>query len=937
MLMPPILTPVEIGPKWASTRAFFATLAAESPIVKSAIMAFAAMQMQRSGLGNDMAKADWRPFVSKTTFSAPERRLISWMRLLDARAVSTAGGEGLFLADTDETIFDASPAANPGSDPDTSDTEIEEILFDVLYHPGIMFYQKVQSFAGRITRIDPWRRTRGTVQDETEVMAIAAQISKDLHALYGQRPALMDHAVAGNLTEKHIAKNLAGALTRSFRTYLANYYASFIHLHRVAYVQYPKTKDVINAIMNIKRLTHLMAQADESLPVNVLWPLMMWGCEEDDLEERRWIIEAIRSLESIATNAKATADLLEEVQRRQDEGKRRVDRSGCKACRERHIKCVKLRDSEKCKYCTERKKPCIRGNAFRFRPVTAVKFNAGEDIGSAEQSLEFQVGQQWVDIPSSLHFVEPNKDSGDEEEYEAGPESEANPESTPNTLNVASKARRQNSNLNRVSSESQLATTYGDLTTFVDLPTSEFNDTSELPSIHEVLNTQVPPSLIGVTSGTSNSAPHSIRAVSSISQIVNTNWQASPGSLQRLSQSPSLSKKSPFGSINNNHSPYNSTAFSPSSAPTLRWPVNNAHEARLLHHYLFFCTSWIDVCDSRRHFATEVPKRAAHFPVILNGILGVAARHSWLMGKAVEDVSQPYVDQCLQALIVALEDPLAHWDENFLIAVILLRLHEEMGDADEHCHHLGTARILNSISSFAADGGLRESASWVSLRQHIYVSLTTQKPLNLSLDNYRHSAVFSEFDDESWANRIIFLFAVVLQTVFGGTNNGSENISRETWKELNDEVEEWERTKPWTFSAFHVEPDAGDKFEASWPELLCPQGIVAVGLQYYHLCKILLTIYSPNASLVGLAGVRARKSTDAAVRKHMRITIGYGVSNSHCGNAMFQGSHILSACGAYIIDPREQQACVEYLEQLQRLIGWRTDGVLRDLREQWAF
>ncbi|CAN9363382.1 unnamed protein product [Alternaria alternata] len=890
MLMPPILTPVEIGPKWASTRAFFATLAAESPIVKSAIIAFAAMQMQRSGLGNDVAKADWRPLyeiatrqvssrlaktrvvedsnlrhmlaalflltytdlltemlprahanlreaymlikgADKIKFSVPERRLISWLRLLDARAISTAGGEGLFLADTDETIFDASPAANPGSEPDTPDTEIEEILFDVLYHPGIIFYQKVQSFAGRITRIDPWHRTRGTVQDETEVMAIAAQISKDLHALYGQRPALMDHAVAGNLTEKHLAKNLAGALTRSFRTYLANYHASFIHLHRVAYVQYPKTRDVISAIASIKRLTHLMAQTDESLPVNVLWPLLMWGCEEDDNEERRWIIDAIRGLESIATNAKATADLLEEVQRRQDEGKRRVD-------------------------------PCVRGNAFRFRPVTAVKFNAGEDIGSAEQSLEFRVGQQWVDIPSScayapgpiqlqwliksgvVHFVEPNKDSGDEEEYEAVPEGEANPESTSNDVDVTSNVRRPDQSLDGVSSESQLTSSYRDVNPFATVPIPEFDDTSDLPSIHDVLT-------------------------------------------------------------------------------------------RLFHHYLFFCTSWIDVCDPRRHFAVEVPKRAAHFPVILNGILGVAARHCWLMGKAA-DVSQPYIDQCLQALIVALEDPLAHWDENFLIAVILLRLHEEMGESDEHCHHLGTARILNSISSFAADGGLRESASWVSLRQHIYVSLTTQKPLNLSLDNYRHSAVFSEFDDESWANRIIFLFANVLQAVFGGSNNGSENVSRETWKDLSDEVDEWERTKPWTFSAFHVEPDAGDRFEGSWPEQLCPSGVVAVGLQYYHLCKILLTIYSPNASLVGLAGVRARKSTDAAIRKHMRITIGYGVSNSHCGNAMFQGSHILSACGAYIIDPREQQACVEYLEQLQKLIGWRTDGVLRDLREQWT-
>ncbi|EDU41761.1 Fungal-trans-2 domain containing protein [Pyrenophora tritici-repentis] len=388
MLMPPILTPVEVGPKWASTRAFFGTMATESPLVKSAIVAFAAMQMQRNEMGDEAGKVDWRPLydhaarqlssrlakirvsgdgesakselryilasiflltytdllmetlprahanlreaysliqnANKTTFSTSDRRLISWIRLLDARAVSTAGGEGLFLADTDESLFDASPAANPSSETDTSDTEVEEILFDVLYHPGIVFYQKTQSFAGRITKLDPWHRSRGTVQDETEVMAFGAQISKDLHELYNQRPALMDHAVAGDL-EKSLAKNLAGALARSFRTYLANYYASFLHLHRVAYVQYPRTKDVDIAIANIRRLCHLMIQTDESLPVNVLWPLLMWGCEEEDGDERRWITKAIRSLEGIATNAKATADLLLEVQRRQDEGNTRVD------------------------------------------------------------------------------------------------------------------------------------------------------------------------------------------------------------------------------------------------------------------------------------------------------------------------------------------------------------------------------------------------------------------------------------------------------------------------------------------------------------------------------------------------------------------------------------------------------------------------------------
>lgn len=62
MLMPPILTPVEIGPKWASTRAFFGMMAGESAIARSAIMAFAAMQMQRSGLVTDPnMKVDWKP------------------------------------------------------------------------------------------------------------------------------------------------------------------------------------------------------------------------------------------------------------------------------------------------------------------------------------------------------------------------------------------------------------------------------------------------------------------------------------------------------------------------------------------------------------------------------------------------------------------------------------------------------------------------------------------------------------------------------------------------------------------------------------------------------------------------------------------------------------------------------------------------------------
>jgi hypothetical protein len=68
----------------------------------------------------------------------------------------------------------------------------------------------VQSFMGRVSENDPWHRTRGTVEDENEVMTTAMCITHDLHQLYIQHPALMDHAVAGNLTEKHLSKNVSG-------------------------------------------------------------------------------------------------------------------------------------------------------------------------------------------------------------------------------------------------------------------------------------------------------------------------------------------------------------------------------------------------------------------------------------------------------------------------------------------------------------------------------------------------------------------------------------------------------------------------------------------------------------------------------------------------------------------------------------------------------
>jgi hypothetical protein len=161
-----------------------------------------------------------------------EKCLVSWLRLLDGRAVS-AGGEGLFLDEDDNNI-----PPDMESPPNTVDGGLENaetILEDVLTRPASSFFQKVQSFMGRISRIDPWHRSRGTVDDETEVMIIAQKISKDIKALWHQRPPLMDHAIACKLVAPLLSPSLANTLSRALMVCYANYHASFVHLHRVAY------------------------------------------------------------------------------------------------------------------------------------------------------------------------------------------------------------------------------------------------------------------------------------------------------------------------------------------------------------------------------------------------------------------------------------------------------------------------------------------------------------------------------------------------------------------------------------------------------------------------------------------------------------------------------------------------------------------------------
>lgn len=612
-------------------------------------------------------------------------------------------------------------------------------------------------------------------------------------------------------------------------------------------------------------------------------------------------------------------------------------RTGCQPCRERHIKCVRKTEADRCEKCEESRRECFDTSVYRFKPVRTVH-RERKATQSRQRHLACDPAQIWVDVPPSLDFVHAGGHGAVADEDPSFATSEE-------TAPIA------RSDLNDGTTELSKNT-----------PGS-----SQARPIEQPLSTEYEAGQQGETEQYHSTRQLAVFGGSYESDQPLENSSAQPGqasSNMRLHFSPEIGMMS-FETLHHttatgtaHHSSSAAQSTSPHSSlrpgilgttPTnqlspmynlsVAWPFRTDREAKLFYHYIKRISPWIDVVDSSSHFGIELPRRAAHQPLIANAIYAISALHLSLLENTDDRESPQYVDECLQHLRQILEDPLGHSDENLLAGVILLRSHEEISDKDNNVHLLGGQRLLNSIASYAADGGFKESASWISLRQHVYISLTQQSRLGLNLSNYEHSRVFIDNTDEAWANRAIFLLACVLNYAFGPENETSpqEHTSAfDRWAELEARVEDWARTKPWYFSPLWTHSTPHEKQPgALWPEILTSHPAHAIGLQYYAICKIVLTIYDPRLGKLGFGSHRLRKAAEATVLQNMRIIIGIAVSNPDVTNAMFQSSHILACCGSYLHDPKDQAAVVDLLTSIQQTMGWRTKAIVETLREQW--
>lgn len=123
---------------------------------------------------------------------------------------------------------------------------------------------------------------------------------------------------------------------------------------------------------------------------------------------------------------------------------------------------------------------------------------------------------------------------------------------------------------------------------------------------------------------------------------------------------------------------------------------------------------------------------------------------------------------------------------------------------------------MDTASGFAAAGGLGEAASWIILRQSIYVSFTRSRPLRLNLNNYRRSIAFTGVDAESFANRAVFLCAQILVFAFG-TGQDVPEWRIDEWDSLGEALEHWYRSRPKELCAYWVDMPQGERTTPAFP------------------------------------------------------------------------------------------------------------------------
>ncbi|KAG5750122.1 hypothetical protein H9Q70_007209 [Fusarium xylarioides] len=418
----------------------------------------------------------------------------------------------------------------------------------------------------------------------------------------------------------------------------------------------------------------------------------------------------------------------------------------CTACRRRHRKCVTQPGASQCGTCLESEQECRFENDIRFKHT--------------HSEAQKESGRKWARVPRKISFTTPRGIDG-----KVPDEADTRPEANESVTQPISDGMMEIS-IDETIQQNPEAESLEQVFSYWESPSNLISDS---------------PIDQSMTPGYQVDHPES----SSIPRA------SIPFILDPEGPSPHTTSQDLIGQ---RHSPD---------------PFElTEREAFLFMTYIHKLAPLSDACDDARHFALEVPRLALHQPMIMNGLLALASRYDPRCTNTSDDIESTfYHNKCIKLLIEAFAQPPETWDSALLTAVVIARLYEENdNETDSYYHHLsGTQNLLNHevIARFVMQGGLAEAASWVHLRQAIYVYVVRREPLEICLENFERSTVFRRSDDSAYANRAVYNFAKLMR-LFLPMESPDGDIGK--WEAAEREIQEWYDARPVSFKPIFHKP-----------------------------------------------------------------------------------------------------------------------------------